>query len=36
MKMEHSILSDFDGTVSVLKAKTGQSVDAGEVLAVLE
>jgi biotin carboxyl carrier protein len=36
MKMEHSILSDFDGTVSVLKAKTGQSVDAGEVLAILE
>ncbi|MDK2951319.1 MAG: glutaconyl-CoA/methylmalonyl-CoA decarboxylase subunit gamma [Kosmotogales bacterium] len=36
MKMEHSILSDFDGTVSVLKAKTGQNVDAGEVLAILE
>jgi len=36
MKMEHSILSDFEGKLSVLKIKTGQNVDAGEVLAILE
>lgn len=36
MKMEHSILSEYEGKLSVLKAKTGQNVDAGEVLAILE
>ncbi len=36
MKMEHSILSDFEGKLNVLKIKTGQNVDAGEVLAILD
>lgn len=36
MKMENPILAPVDGTITELKASTGQVVEAGSLLAIIE